>query len=219
MKPVRTRFAPSPTGHLHIGGARTALFNWLYARNAGGSFVLRIEDTDTTRSTEEYIESILESMTWLGLTWDEGPFRQTERFNIYRGHIEGLLREGKAYHCYCSPEELEERRKEAMAKGLSPRYDRRCRELTEPVAGRTPSVRFKMPLLGEMWVKDLIKGSVSFSNEQLDDLIIMRSDGTPTYNLVVVVDDVEMGITHVIRGDDHLNNTPKQLHPSSRTCP
>jgi glutamyl-tRNA synthetase len=212
MKPVRTRFAPSPTGHLHIGGARTAFFNWLYARNTGGAFVLRIEDTDRTRSTEEYIQSILESMTWLGLTWDEGPFRQTGRFDIYRRNIDELIREGKAYHCYCSPEELEERRKEAMAQGLSPRYDRRCRELAEPVPGRTPSVRFKMPLLGEVRVQDLIKGSVSFGNEQLDDLIIMRSDGTPTYNFVVVVDDVEMGITHVIRGDDHLNNTPKQLH-------
>jgi glutamyl-tRNA synthetase len=209
---VRVRFAPSPTGHLHIGGARTALFNWLFARHNNGTFVLRIEDTDRSRSTEDYIESILEGLRWLGLDWDEGPFRQTDRFDIYRSYIDKLLAEGKAYYCYCSPEELEERRKEAQAKGLPPRYDRRCRKLKEPIPGRTPSVRFKMPETGQTIVDDLIRGKITFENSQLDDLIIMRSDGTPTYNFVVVVDDVDMNITHVIRGDDHLNNTPKQIH-------
>jgi glutamyl-tRNA synthetase len=209
---VRVRFAPSPTGHLHIGGARTALFNWLFARHEGGEFILRIEDTDTGRSTEEYIGSIVEGMRWLELDRDEGPYRQTERFDIYRRYIEQLLEKEMAYHCYCTQEELEQRRKEAMDKGLSPRYDRRCRNLKGPVPGRTPSVRFKMPEIGEVVVDDMIRGKVVFDNSQLDDLIIMRSDGTPTYNFVVVVDDVDMRITHVIRGDDHLNNTPKQLH-------
>ncbi len=212
MEKIKTRFAPSPTGHLHIGGARTALFNWLFARSRGGSFVLRIEDTDRTRSTEEYIESIVESMKWLGLDWDEGPFRQTERLDIYRKHIDGLIEKGLAYRCYCTQEELEERRKEAQKKGLPLGYDRRCRDLKDAPPGRTPSVRFKMPRMGQVAVEDMVKGKVTFENEQLDDLIIMRSDGTPTYNFVVVVDDVEMGITHVIRGDDHLNNTPKQIH-------
>jgi len=209
---IKVRFAPSPTGHLHIGGARTALFNWLYARNMGGKFVLRIEDTDTSRSTDEYIGSIMQGMRWLGLDWDEGPLRQTERFDIYSGYIDRLLKENKAYHCYCSPEELEERRQEAMKAGTPVRYDRRCRERTGPVEGVVPSVRFKMPLSGNVEVADMIKGTVTFDNGQVDDLIIQRSDGTPTYNFVVVVDDVEMGITHIIRGDDHLNNTPKQLH-------
>jgi glutamyl-tRNA synthetase len=209
---IRVRFAPSPTGHLHIGGARTALFNYLFARHHGGTFVLRIEDTDRSRSTEEYIESIMDGMMWLGLGWDEGPFRQTERFDIYRSYIEKLLSEGKAYRCYCTAEELEERRKEALEKGLPPKYDGRCKGLGEPVPGRTPSVRFKMPSDGHVVVEDLVKGRIVFENKELDDLIIMRSDGTPTYNFVVVVDDVEMGITHVIRGDDHLNNTPKQMH-------
>jgi len=175
-------------------------------------FVFRIEDTDTTRSTDEYIESILQSMNWLGLDWDEGPFRQTDRFGVYKQYIDKLLAEGKAYHCYCAPEELEARRKEAQDKGLPMQYDRRCRERTEPVEGVQPVVRFKMPLDGQVQVMDFIKGSVTFDNAQLDDLIIARSDGTPTYNFVVVADDVDMGITHVIRGDDHLNNTPKQLH-------
>ncbi|UCD35962.1 MAG: glutamate--tRNA ligase, partial [Nitrospiraceae bacterium] len=208
---VRVRFAPSPTGYLHIGGARTALFNWLYARNTGGAFVLRIEDTDRSRSTDEYIDAIIEGMTWLGLEWDEGPFRQTDRFETYRQYAERLLREGKAYHCYCSPEELEARRKEAMDQGRPLKYNGKCRNLRKPVAGVTPVVRFKMPLAGQTVVDDLIKGTVSFDNEQLDDLIILRSDGTPTYNLTVVVDDVDMAITHVIRGDDHLNNTPRQI--------
>ena len=209
---VRVRFAPSPTGHLHIGGARTALFNWLFARHAGGTFILRIEDTDRSRSTDEYIEAIIGGMKWLNLDWDEGPFRQTDRFDVYRKYIDGLVKEGKAYHCYCSPEELEQRRQEALAHGKTPKYDGRCRDLDSPIPGRTPAIRFNMPQEGETVVNDLIKGAVTFDNSQLDDLIIMRSDATPTYNFVVVVDDVDMKITHVIRGDDHLNNTPKQLH-------
>ncbi len=208
---VRVRFAPSPTGFLHIGGARTALFNWLYAKNRGGTFVLRIEDTDRSRSTDEYIDAINEGMQWLGLDSDEGPFRQTERFEIYKKYVDTLMNEGKAYHCYCSPEELEERRKEAMSQGKPLKYNGKCRSLKEPVPGVNPVVRFKMPREGQTVVDDLIKGTVSFENEQLDDLIIQRSDGTPTYNLTVVVDDVDMEITHIIRGDDHLNNTPKQL--------
>ncbi|MBI5056900.1 MAG: glutamate--tRNA ligase [Nitrospirae bacterium] len=209
---VRVRFAPSPTGFLHIGGARTALFNWLYARHNGGTFILRIEDTDRTRSTDEYIEAIIEGMKWLGLDWDEGPFRQTDRFDVYKNYIERLVREGKAYYCYCSAEDLEERRKLAMALGKTPKYDGRCRNLKGPVPGEIPAVRFKMPQEGHTIVDDLIRGTVEFENTQLDDLIIMRSDGTPTYNFTVVVDDVDMKITHVIRGDDHLNNTPKQIH-------
>lgn len=215
---VRVRFAPSPTGHLHIGGARTALFNWLYAKNANGVFILRIEDTDRTRSTDEYIEAIIQGMQWLGLKWDEGPFRQTDRFDIYRSYVVRLVQEGKAYHCFCSAEELEARRKEAMAEGKVLKYDSRCRNLTAEqrdsltAQGKTPAVRFRMPLEGETVVDDLIRGRVVFENAQLDDLIILRSDGTPTYNFTVVVDDVDMKITHVIRGDDHLNNTPKQIH-------
>jgi len=209
---VRVRFAPSPTGYLHIGGARTALFNWLFARHEGGTFILRIEDTDRSRSTDEYIEAIVEGMKWFNLDWDEGPFRQTDRFDVYRRYVDGLVKEGKAYYCYCSPEELEQRRQEALSQGKTPKYDGRCRDLKEPIPGRTPAIRFKMPQEGETVVNDLIKGTVTFDNSQLDDLIIMRSDGTPTYNFVVVVDDVDMEITHVIRGDDHLNNTPKQLH-------
>jgi glutamyl-tRNA synthetase len=208
---VRVRFAPSPTGHLHIGGARTALFNWLYARHNGGKFILRIEDTDRERSTGEYIEAIIEGMKWLGLDWDEGPFRQTERFDLYRSYVQRLVDEGKAYHCYCSPEDLDARRKEAMAKGQPVKYNRRCLNRREPVEGVNPVVRFRMPDSGETVVDDMIRGNVYFPNQQLDDLIILRSDGTPTYNLTVVVDDVEMGITHVVRGDDHLNNTPKQI--------
>lgn len=209
---VRVRFAPSPTGHLHIGGARTALFNWLFARHHNGTFILRIEDTDTTRSTEEYIEAIIEGMRWLKLDWDEGPYRQTSRFDIYRTYVERLLREGKAYRCYCTPEELERRRQQALAEGKQPRYDGRCRKITEPVTNRPFAVRFMMPQEGQTVVNDLIKGVVEFDNSQLEDLIIMRSDGTPTYNFVVVVDDIDMKITHIIRGDDHLNNTPKQIH-------
>lgn len=209
---VRVRFAPSPTGHLHIGGARTALFNWLFVRHNKGTFILRIEDTDRSRSTEEYIDSIIEGMKWLKLDWDEGPYRQTDRFDVYRSYCEKLLKEGKAYYCYCSPEELEQRRQEALAQGKSPKYDGRCRNVKVPVPGKNPAVRFKMPQEGQTVVNDLIKGRTVFDNAQLDDLIIMRSDGTPTYNFTVVVDDVDMNITHVIRGDDHLNNTPKQIH-------
>src|SRR4030042_5890397 len=208
---VRVRFAPSPTGHLHIGGARTALFNYLFARHNNGKFILRIEDTDRTRSTEEYIKAIIEGMMWLKLEWDEGPFRQTDRFDVYRNYVDKLLKEGKAYYCYCTPEELEVRRKKAMIEGKPLKYDGRCRGLKEPVPGIAPSVRFRMPQQGHTVVDDLMRGKVVFENEQLDDLIILRSDGTPTYNLTVVVDDVDMRITHIIRGDDHLNNTPKKI--------
>jgi glutamyl-tRNA synthetase len=211
MNTVRVRFAPSPTGALHIGGVRTALFNWLFARHHQGAFILRIEDTDQTRSTDESIKIILDGMKWLGMDWDEGPFRQTERMDIYRDHAERLLKEGKAYHCYCSPEELDARRKEAMAAGKAPKYDRKCLGLEEPIAGRTPVLRFLSSDEGETVVRDLIRGAVTFENKQLDDLIIMRSDGFPTYNFAVVVDDVTMKISHVIRGDDHLNNTPRQI--------
>ena len=208
---VRVRFAPSPTGHLHIGGARTALFNWLFARHHNGKFILRIEDTDRSRSTEEYIESIIEAMKWLGLDWDEGPFRQTDRMEIYRNYAFRLLEEGKAYRCYCTPEELEERRQKAMKEGKPPRYDRRCREIRETL-DKPFAIRFKMPVEGETVVHDLVKGDVTFKNSELEDLVILRSDGTPTYNFCVVVDDYEMKISHVIRGEDHLNNTPKQIH-------
>ncbi|HAK59431.1 MAG TPA: glutamate--tRNA ligase [Nitrospiraceae bacterium] len=211
MSTIRVRFAPSPTGALHIGGIRTALFNWLFARSQGGAFILRIEDTDQSRSTDESIQIILDGMKWLGLDWDEGPYRQTERMDRYREHIDGLLKEGKAYHCYCSPEELDARRKAAMAAGKPPKYDRKCLGLKEPVEGRTPAVRFLSLDEGETIVRDLVRGAVTFENKQLDDLIIQRSDGLPTYNLAVVVDDATMNITHVIRGDDHLNNTPRQV--------
>ncbi|MBI5213210.1 MAG: glutamate--tRNA ligase [Nitrospirae bacterium] len=209
---IRVRFAPSPTGHLHIGGARTALFNYLFARHYNGTFVLRIEDTDTTRSTEEYIEAIVEGMKWLKLDWDEGPYRQTDRFDIYRNYVERLLMEGKAYRCYCAPEELEQRRQDALAQGKPPKYDGRCRNLAEPVPDKPFAVRFKMPQEGATIVNDLIKGPIEFDNNVLEDLIILRSDGAPTYNFVVVVDDIDMKITHIIRGDDHINNTPKQIH-------
>jgi len=211
MNNIRVRFAPSPTGALHIGGVRTALFNWLFARHQGGTFILRIEDTDQTRSTDESIQIIIDGMKWLGLDWDEGPFRQTARMDIYREHVDRLLKQGKAYYCYCTPEELESRRKEAMAAGKPPKYDRKCRSLTAPVEGRTPAVRFLSSDEGQTVVRDVIRGAVVFENQQLDDLIIQRSDGLPTYNFAVVVDDVTMKISHVIRGDDHLNNTPRQI--------
>ena len=217
-KKIRVRFAPSPTGFLHIGGARTALFNWFFAKHNNGTFILRIEDTDRERSTDEYIAAILDGMKWLGLDPDEGPFRQTDRFDIYKKYVDILLEKGKAYHCYCSPEELDAARKEAMKEGRALKYNGKCRNKNRVqgfedsrVQGVQPVVRFKMPQDGKTVIKDLIKGTVEFNNEQLDDLIIQRSDGTPTYNLVVVVDDVDMGITHVIRGDDHLNNTPRQF--------
>ncbi len=209
---VRTRFAPSPTGYLHIGGARTALFSWAFARKHGGRFILRIEDTDLERSTPESVQAILESMAWLGLDYDEGPFYQMQRMDRYREVIRQLLAEGKAYHCYCSKEELEAMREAQRAKGLKPRYDGRCRHRTEPVPGVTPVVRFKNPLDGEVIIDDLVKGRVVVSNAELDDLIIARADGTPTYNFCVVVDDWDMAVTHVIRGDDHLNNTPRQIN-------
>ncbi|RMF86958.1 MAG: glutamate--tRNA ligase [Nitrospinota bacterium] len=208
---VRVRFAPSPTGHLHIGGVRTALFNWLFARNQGGVFILRIEDTDRSRSTEEFIAAIIEGLRWLELDWDEGPYRQTERLALYQEHAHKLLEAGKAYYCYCSPEELEQRRQEAIKRGESPRYDRRCRERKDIPAGITPAIRLKAPLEGETTYHDLVYGPITFANAQLDDLIILRSDGTPTYNFCVVVDDVTMRISHVIRGDDHINNTPRQI--------
>jgi len=209
---IRVRFAPSPTGHLHIGGARTALFNWLFARHNDGAFILRIEDTDTTRSTDEYIEAIIEGMKWLKLDWNEGPFRQTARFDIYRSYVDRLLAEGKAYRCYCTAEELEHRREKALAEGRTPKYDGRCRSITEQITGRPAAIRFKMPQEGSTVLNDMIKGKIEFENSLLEDMIILRTDGAPTYNFVVVVDDIDMKITHVIRGDDHVNNTPKQIH-------
>jgi glutamyl-tRNA synthetase len=208
---VRVRFPPSPTGHLHIGGVRTALFNWLYARHYQGVFVLRIEDTDRTRSTEESIQAILEGLRWLGLDWDEGPYRQTDRLAIYQEHAHRLLEESWAYRCYCAPHELQERRQEALRRGENPRYDRRCRDLSQPPPDRQPAIRLKAPLEGQTQFVDLIHGELTFDNSELDDLIILRSDGTPTYNFAVVVDDVTMRITHVIRGDDHIPNTPRQI--------
>ncbi|MFQ5546138.1 MAG: glutamate--tRNA ligase [Acidiferrobacterales bacterium] len=210
---VRTRFAPSPTGYLHIGGARTALFCWLHARKHGGVFVLRIEDTDLARSTAASVNAILEGMTWLGLEYDEGPFYQTERFDRYRAVIQQLLDQDKAYHCYCSKERLDSVRAEQLKDKQKPRYDGHCRDRRDSPSGSVaPVVRFKNPLDGNVIVDDLIKGRVVFSNMELDDLIIARSDGSPTYNFTVVVDDMDMGITDVIRGDDHLNNTPRQIN-------
>ena len=209
---VRTRFAPSPTGMLHIGGVRTALFCWLYARRHGGTFILRIEDTDRERSTPEAVQAILDGMKWLGLDHDEGPFYQTERMPRYRAVIDQLLREGKAYHCWCSKEELDEMRAGQTARKEKPRYDGRCRNRTSPVAGVDPVVRFRNPDQGQVVVDDVIHGLISFDSGELDDLIIARSDGTPTYNFCVVVDDYDMRITHVIRGDDHFNNTPRQIY-------
>ena len=209
---VRTRFAPSPTGFLHIGGLRTALFCWLYARRYSGQFILRIEDTDLERSTEEAIQQILDGMEWAGLIQDEGPFFQTKRFDRYKEVIEEMLAEGTAYRCYCTKEELEQMRAQQAARGEKPRYDGRWRERTDSLPGAPYVVRFKNPLIGEVIVEDAVHGKVVFQNSELDDLIIARSDGTPTYNFCVVVDDVDMQITHVIRGDDHLNNTPRQLN-------
>ncbi|HTB88995.1 MAG TPA: glutamate--tRNA ligase [Steroidobacteraceae bacterium] len=209
---VRTRFAPSPTGFLHIGGLRTALFCWLYARRHSGQFILRIEDTDLERSTEAAIQQILDGMEWAGLIQDEGPFFQTKRFDRYKEVIEEMLAEGTAYRCYCTKEELEQMRAQQTARGEKPRYDGRWRERTDSLPGAPFVVRFKNPLTGEVVVDDVVHGPVVFQNTELDDLIIARSDGTPTYNFCVVVDDMDMQITHVIRGDDHLNNTPRQLN-------
>lgn len=211
MSQVRVRFAPSPTGFLHIGGVRTALFNWLFARQQQGVFILRIEDTDQSRSTDESIQAIIDGMKWVGLDWDEGPFRQTERMDLYRAHAMKLLETGQAYWCVCKAEELEARRKEAEAKGLSPRYDGRCRNVKLASLPGDAALRFKAPQEGQTVIEDLIKGKVVFDNAVVDDVIILRSNGYPTYNFSVVVDDALMGITHVVRGDDHLTNTPRQI--------
>jgi len=210
---IRTRFAPSPTGFLHIGGARTALFSWAYARRHGGHFILRIEDTDLERSTEESVKAILDGMTWLGLDWSEGPFFQMQRLERYREVAEQLLGEGRAYRCYCTKEELEQMRAAQRARGEKPRYDGRWRESkAAPPPGVTPVIRFKNPLEGEVTFHDLVKGPITIANAELDDLVLLREDGVPTYNFGVVVDDLDMQISHVIRGDDHVNNTPRQIN-------
>jgi len=209
---VRTRFPPSPTGLLHIGGARTALFNWLYARRHGGRMVLRIEDTDRERSTQESVQAIFDGLEWLNLEYDEGPYYQTGRMDRYREVVQRLVDDGAAYHCYCSREELDRMREAQRARGLKPRYDGRCRNRRAPEPGVSPVVRFRNPLEGSVVVNDIIRGRIVFSNDELDDLVIARSDGTPTYNLTVVVDAVDMEISHVIRGDDHINTTPRQIN-------
>lgn len=207
---IVTRFPPSPTGYLHIGGARTALFNWLFARHFGGKFILRIEDTDQVRSTDESVKAILDAMEWLDLGWDEGPYYQTQRFDTYREYLQKLRNSGHAYYCECTPEELDERRRAAMAAGLKPKYDGRCRDRgLGPGPNRV--LRFRCPDRGTTTLNDLIKGPIFFENSELDDLVLERSDGVPTYNFAVVVDDITMNITHVIRGDDHVNNTPRQI--------
>jgi glutamyl-tRNA synthetase len=212
MPDIRTRFAPSPTGYLHIGGARTALFNFLYARHCGGTFVLRIEDTDRERSTTESREAVLDSLTWLGLDWDEGPFLQSERTDRHRERAGELIERGLAYRCRCTAEVLDTKRKAAIAAGRKAMYDGTCRTLDIPAdSGEPLVVRFRSPSMGETIVDDLVKGAVIFQNVELDDLIIIRSDGTPTYNFCVVVDDGDMRITHILRGDDHLSNTPRQI--------
>ncbi len=208
---VRTRFAPSPTGYLHVGGARTALFSYLYARKHGGQFVLRIEDTDLERSTEASVNAILEGMTWMGLEYDEGPFYQTHRFDRYNEVINQLMEKGLAYRCSCSRERLDTLREDAMANKQKPRYDGHCRNHSVSV-DEPHVIRFKTPTDGSVLINDLVRGKVAIPNEELDDLIIRRTDGSPTYNLTVVVDDMDMKISHVIRGDDHLNNTPRQIH-------
>src|SRR5579872_4485319 len=209
---VVTRFAPSPTGMLHVGGVRTALFSWLYARRMGGKFILRVEDTDRERSTDEAVKVILDGMQWLALDADEGPYYQTHRFDRYSEVIRGMLDDGTAYHCYCTKQELDQMREQQIARKEKPRYTGVCRDRTEPRAGVDPVVRFRNPVDGAVVVEDLVHGTVTFQNTELDDLIIARSDGTPTYNFCVVVDDMDMGVTHVIRGDDHLNNTPRQMN-------
>jgi glutamyl-tRNA synthetase len=209
---VVTRFAPSPTGLLHIGGVRTALFSWLYARHLGGRFILRIEDTDRERSTQEATQVILDGMRWLGLDHDGEIHYQTRRYDRYHAVVEQMLAAGQAYRCYCTKEELEAMRAAQLAAKQKPRYDGRCRARTAPRPGVAPAIRFRNPDAGEIVVEDLVHGRVVFQNAELDDLIIMRSDGNPTYNFCVVVDDMDMGITHVIRGDDHLNNTPRQMN-------
>ena len=208
---IVTRFPPSPTGYLHIGGARTALYSWLHARQNQGKFVLRIEDTDLERSSKESVQAILDGMQWLGLDYDEGPYYQTQRFDRYKEITSRLLDESHAYHCECSRERLDEMREQQKAAGLKPKYDGRCRELGLPPTPATV-VRFKNPLHGDVVIEDMVKGNICISNLELDDLVIARPDGVPTYNLTVVVDDMDMGITHVIRGDDHINNTPRQIN-------
>lgn len=210
MGQIITRFPPSPTGHLHIGGARTALFNWLYARKNNGKFVLRIEDTDSVRSTKESVDAIFESLEWLGIDWDEGPFYQTERYDIYTAYIEKLVASGQAYYCSCSAEDVNAMREKARALGQKPMYNNKCRELNLEKADNRV-VRLKTPLTGTTIVNDAVKGATSFQNNEIDDFIIQRSDKSPTYNLAVVVDDLTMGINTIIRGDDHLVNTPKQI--------
>ena len=210
---IRTRFAPSPTGYLHVGGARTALFSWAYARKHGGKFILRIEDTDLERSTEASVQTILDAMRWLGLDWDEGPFRQMERLQRYSDVAEQLIRGGKAYRCYCTREELDRMREAQRARGEKPRYDGRWRDSkAAPPAGVKAVIRFKNPLDGEVTFRDLVKGPITIANAELDDLVLLREDGVPTYNFGVVVDDLDMNITDVIRGDDHVNNTPRQVN-------
>jgi len=205
---IKTRFAPSPTGYLHVGGARTALFSWLYAKKHGGKFILRIEDTDLERSTQASVDAIFDGMNWLGLTHDEGPFYQTQRFDRYKEIVQQLLDQGDAYHCTCSREELDALREQQKANKEKPRYNGKCKD-----ANHTEGViRFKNPLEGDVVINDMVKGDIVVANKELDDLIIARSDGTPTYNLTVVVDDMDMGISHVIRGDDHINNTPRQIN-------
>jgi len=208
---VVTRFPPSPTGALHLGGARTALFNWLYARHTGGRFVLRIEDTDAARSTQASVDVIFDALRWLGIDWDEGPYYQSQRYAIYRQYIEQLVESKNAYYCTCSPERLEAMRKAALASGGKPKYDGTCRERNVPADAEGAVVRFKAPLSGSTVLNDRVKGSIVFENPELDDFIIARSDGSPTYNFCVVVDDLTMGINTIIRGDDHVMNTPKQI--------
>lgn len=211
MAKMRLRFAPSPTGYLHVGGARTALFNWLLAKKEQGQFILRIEDTDVARSTQESVDAILQGMQWLGLDWDEGPFYQSDNFPLYQEYAQRLLAEGKAYKCYCTAEELEAKRDSAQAEGRKPKYDGTCRNGVADRPDAPYVIRFKAPESGVTAFNDLVKGPISFNNEELDDLIIQRTDGTPTYNFVVVVDDASMAVTTVIRGDDHVNNTPRQI--------
>ncbi len=209
---IKTRFAPSPTGYLHVGGARTALFSWLHAKKNNGQFVLRIEDTDLERSTQESVDAILEGMAWLNLDYDEGPFYQTHRFARYKEVIQQLLDQGDAYYCYCSKEELESLREQQMANKEKPRYNGKCRDTADDQADLNRVIRFRNPDAGEVVFDDLVKGRIAVANNELDDLIIARTDGSPTYNLTVVVDDMDMGITDVIRGDDHVNNTPRQIN-------
>src|SRR3989304_2590485 len=208
---VRVRFAPSPTGALHIGGVRTAIFNWLFARHHSGKFILRIEDTDRTRSTEESIAEILEAMKWLGIDWDEGPFRQSDRLSIYQSNAQKLIQVGKAYRCYCTQEELEARRKGAEKLGKVYRYEGTCRNLKSPPSDKSYAIRLMTPEIGSIEIQDLIRGIIIFDAKEIDDFIIQKTDGFPTYNLAVVIDDATMDITHVIRGDDHIANTPKQV--------